>query len=89
MKRRGKIRKRTIVLEGTGLSKGSTVEAAGKRLGVISSTTNQFALAILRIDHLAQALAEDAKIESKAIPVTAMTPDWLISEMKALQNVST
>ncbi len=89
MKRRGKIRKRTLVMSGQGLTKGQAVMAGDKRLGTLTSVSDTNALAILRIDHLAAVLAEATALTSADSPITATVPGWLNEEMEALQNANT
>jgi len=88
MARRGKIRKRTVRLEGQGLEAGQDVHAYGKRLGTITSASDTNALAVLRIDHLRAAVDAGTVITSKDQPVVVHCPDWLNSEMEALANAS-
>ena len=89
MKRRGKIRKRTISITGEGLAKGDIITAGAKRLGQVTSAAQDHALAILRIDHLATALAEAAPLACGEGTVSPTLPDWLKTEMEALQNADT
>jgi len=89
MKRRGKIRKRSVTLSGESLKAGEPVMAGGKRLGFITSTTKTNALAILRIDHLASALGDHIPLTRADIPLEPVLPEWLKSEMEALQNGDT
>lgn len=86
MKRRGKIRKRSAVLEGAGLEKGAPIMAGEKRLGFITSASQTHAIAVLRIDHLAAALAAGTSLCSGDTPLTATLPDWLAAEMEALSQ---
>jgi len=83
MARRGKIRKRTVRLDGAELEAGSIVMADGKRLGTVTSTSNSNALAILRIDHLAAALKAGAQLAVGEQTAQAYCPDWLKTEMEA------
>lgn len=89
MMRRGKIRKRTLILRGEGLTKGDPVLAGERRLGFITSATDISALAILRIDHLSQALIDKAELSSNGAPLEPALPDWVKAEMEALQNADT
>ena len=92
MKRRGKIRKRTVSLLGQAgtLAKGDTVFAGEKRLGYITSASENAALAILRIDHLASVIAEGAPLRTdQDTNLEAITPDWLKQEMEAFINADT
>jgi len=89
MKRRGKIRKRSVTLTGENLKSGEPVMAGSKRLGFITSATETNALAILRIDHLAGALGDQLQLTSADHPLGPVLPDWLKSEMEALENGDT
>ncbi|MEM6900444.1 MAG: hypothetical protein AAF583_11795 [Pseudomonadota bacterium] len=84
MYRRGKIRKRTVVLEGEALEKGMEVRFGKKRLGKITSASDRNALAILRTEVLALALDTGADITVGETPITVPLPDWLKDEMAAL-----
>lgn len=84
MARRGKIRKRTVRLDSTRLETGQDVLADGKRLGTVTSASATNALAILRIDHLANAFEAGAKLSVGKQTATAHCPDWLNAEMEAL-----
>jgi len=76
MMRRGKIRKRTVCLNGENLSKGEAVMAGGKRLGQITSASHANAFAVLRIDHLAEALAQDVLLTSGGTAITPELARW-------------
>lgn len=92
MKRRGKIRKRTVALmsQGGALAKGDAVLAGEKRLGYITSAHKKTALAILRIDHLATAIAGAAPLRAgQDTKLEAIMPDWLKQEMEAFSNADT
>lgn len=90
MKRRGKIRKRTVSLSsgGTGseLIPGDDIQAGDRKLGRITSAAGTMALALVRIDHLAPALASNTPLIAGVATVTPDTPDWLIAEMEALTD---
>lgn len=88
MARRGKIRKRTICLEGKGLEAGQDVQSDGKRLGTVTSTSATNALAIMRIDHLQTAISNGAVLMAGNQPLTPQQPDWLKSEMEVLANAT-
>ncbi|MEO9968829.1 MAG: hypothetical protein ABJG15_03195 [Hyphomonadaceae bacterium] len=88
MARRGKIRKRTVCLDGAGLEAGQDVQADGKRLGTITSASATNALAIMRIDHLQTAINNGAALMVGDQTLTAQVPDWLNSEMEALADAS-
>ncbi len=86
MARRGKIRKRTVRLDGNGLEAGTDIIAGGKRLGTITSASAVNALAVLRIDHLAGALEAGAELKTADATARPHIPDWLTAEMEALVN---
>ncbi|MEM6411517.1 MAG: folate-binding protein [Pseudomonadota bacterium] len=84
MYRRGKIRKRTVILEGEGLEKGMDVRVGKKLIGKVTSASEQNALAILRIDNLAKGLEANTEITAADMVVSVPLPDWLRDEMTAL-----
>ena len=86
MARRGKIRKRTVRLDGSELEVGRDVMASGKRIGTVTSASAVNALAVLRIDHLAAALETGADLMVGEQAATAHLPDWLNDEIKALSD---
>lgn len=83
MKRRGKIRKRTLVITGTGLSIGANLNAGDKRLGEITSATGNVALARLRTDHLMTAKEAGLPLTVDGDPVEISIPSWLPAEVEA------
>lgn len=82
MKRRGKVRKRTLVVTGSGLSVGANVSAGDKRLGEITSTAEKVALARLRTDHLMTAMDDGVPITVDGEPVEMSIPSWLAAEVE-------
>ena len=82
MHRRGKLRKRTVVLEGENLQAGQEVTAGGA-LGEISSASATHALARLRIDRLAKALDEGETLMVGESPVQLVETGWLKDELAA------
>ena len=86
MKRRGKIRKRTLVLTGTGLQKGQVVRTGSKRIGVVTSVHEDIALGLLRTDHLVTAQAAKEQLEVDATPVSVEIPDWLSKELETFSK---
>ena len=89
MKRRGKIRKRTVSFIGPGLSAGQTLRAGDKKIGVITSAAGDAALGRVRIDHLAAARVDDHPVMADDTPLNIPTPDWLLNEMKDIQDANT
>lgn len=80
MYRRGKIRKRTIRLEGAGLAVGEAVKLGDTPLGEVTSASGDIALARVRIDRLGH--AKEVDVGGKPTRVTG--PDWLTGEVEAL-----
>ena len=80
MHRRGKLRKRTIIVEGQNLQKGQSLEGETP-VGEITSTAGNMALAIVRVDRLAKA-GDALTIDGK--PVKILGPDWLKEELAAV-----
>ena len=80
MYRRGKIRKRTIRLEGAGLAPGDAVKLGETPLGEVTSVAGDMALARVRIDRLGHA----GEVEVGGKPARVTGPDWLAGEVEAL-----
>lgn len=76
MKRRGKIRKRTVLLRGDHLSSGDKVMAGENPTGEITSSAGPLALARLRID---RAAGKTLHVSGQEVSLEAS--DWLQSEM--------
>jgi len=85
MKRRGNIRKRTLRLdfETAAPEPGTTVMAGETKLGEITSVSGHHALARLRTDHLAKAMAAGTPLSANEVAATPHIPDWLGAEMAA------
>ena len=83
MKRRGKIRKRTVVLRGEALSAGDKVMVGEAPAGEITSSAGPLALARLRIDR-----AVGQRLTVNEMPVEMDLPDWLGAEIAALTDDS-
>lgn len=80
MYRRGKIRKRTVQLDGTSFSVGDAVKLGDTPLGEITSVSDKIALARLRIDRLGHA----KEVEVAGTPATVTGPHWLDDEVETL-----
>ena len=80
--RRGKLRKRTVVIEGKNLKSGQEV-TAGAPVGEITSATDTHALARLRTDRLAKALQAGETLSVDGQPVQHIKTDWLEEELAA------
>lgn len=89
MYRRGKIRKRTLVIEGAGLAAGDEVRGeSGPAIGQVTSAAGGLALAQLRIDRLAasEELGQALSVGESAVAVRRT--DWLDEEIAALAEAS-
>lgn len=85
MYRRGKIRKRTLVLEGEGLEAGGELRAGeGPALGVVTSAAGGLGLAQLRLDRLAASEALGETLHVNGREVALKRPDWLDGQIAAL-----
>ena len=78
MQHRGTARSRILPVTGPGLVKGSTITCADKTIGEILSVTSINALAILRLDRLADATTP---LLSNAVTVKVQKPDWIKYEV--------
>lgn len=76
MKRRGVIRKRTLLLETDGLApaKGAEIAADGLALGTAMSSAGGRSLALVRLDRLAK--SDPAQIRVEGRPARLSFPDW-------------
>ena len=79
MHRKGRIRRRTLVVEGNGLAPGADLVAANP-VGTVTSVEGRFGLARVRIDRLAQS---EGSLVCNDQPVTLHLPEWLEAEMAA------
>ena len=75
MKRRGKIRKRTVLLKGDQLSPEDKVMIGDMPAGAVTSSAGPLALALLRIDRAAGKLLS---VNNQS--VTIQSPEWLQQE---------
>jgi hypothetical protein len=81
MKRKGEIRRRTLIarFDGEPPPKGTPIAAAGSTLGEVLSGQDGIALALIRLDRLSAARAAGAPIEAGK-PLRIEVPDWLRTE---------
>ncbi len=77
MKRKGEIRKRTLMISGAALQKGAAVKAGEVVIGEVMSVRGERGLALMRIDRLAAARAEGAEIACGGAPVRLESPAYL------------
>ena len=85
MKRRGKIRKRTLPVRGPGVAAEADILAAAP-IGTVTSAEGEAGLALVRTDRLQKALAEGAALTCNGEPVTFDLPDWAAAEIEALAS---
>ncbi len=83
MKRRGKIRKRTLTVHGEALEAGADIFAAAP-VGTITSVEGRAGLALVRTDRLQAALDQSRPLTCNDQPVHFDLPDWAEAEMRAL-----
>lgn len=77
MQHRGTARRRIMVLRAEGhITPGSNVEADGRTVGTVLSATGGTAMAILRIDKVADALRAGNDLSVDGVPVEAEVPAW-------------
>jgi folate-binding protein YgfZ len=77
MKRKGEIRKRTMIVRGGALAKGAAIMAGEGAIGEVMSVRDDEGLALMRIDRLAEARAAHSPLTVAGGPVTAEAPAYL------------
>ncbi len=79
MKRKGEIRKRTVIgeFDGPAPEKGAAIIAGDITLGQILSTADTTALALIRLDRWGKAKAAGANIECEGLSLRLRVPDYL------------
>lgn len=78
MKHRGTARRRvvTVSAEGPLPATGTEITANGKPVGTLGTVCGNTALAIVRIDRIADALASDTPLLAENVTVTVALPAW-------------
>ncbi|CVI55777.1 folate-binding protein YgfZ [Agrobacterium leguminum] len=78
MKHRGTARRRvvTVSAEGALAASGTEITADGKPVGTLGTVSGNRALAIVRIDRIADALASGTPLLAETVPVTVALPAW-------------
>lgn len=78
MKHRGTARRRvvTVSAEGALPASGTEITADGKPVGTLGTVCGDRALAIVRIDRIADALASGTSLLAATVPVTVALPAW-------------
>lgn len=77
MKRKGEIRKRSLIVRGESLAAASPVTADGNSIGQVLSARGGTGIAMLRLDRLAEARAAGAAILAGGAPVLIDVPAYL------------
>lgn len=85
MQHRGTARSRFVQLrhDGPALPPGTEVAAGGRALGRTGSATDGTALALLRLDRVAEAQAAGEPITAGGAPVTVVLPAWVTFTLPA------
>lgn len=78
MKHRGTARRRVVTVSAGGAlpASGTEITADGKPVGTLGTVCGNRALAIVRIDRIADALASGTPLLAKTVPVTVALPAW-------------
>jgi len=77
MQHRGTARRRIMVLRADShITPGANVEAGGKTIGTVLSSADTVAMAMIRIDRLADALRADLQPTADGVAVSAEVPAW-------------
>ncbi len=77
MKRKGEVRKRTLVVRGPALGAGESVMAGDLSLGEVLSFRGPAGLALIRVDRLAEARSAGVQPTVAGAAVTVEQPDYL------------
>lgn len=84
MHRRGKVRRRTVYLQGDELTQGKSLGNENS-IGEVTSVAGQHGLAQVRTDRLAKLLREQKSILVDGAPVELHLPGWMQEEMEAME----
>lgn len=84
MHRRGKVRRRTVRIEGDQLNLGTSL-GNDNVIGNITSVAGHHALAQVRTDRLAKLMQEEKPVLVDGAPVSLDLPEWLKEEIKAME----
>ena len=71
---------------GDALAPGTEIAAGGRRIGEIKSVAGQQALALLRIDRAAKAMAGREAITADGVTLSLSVPDWAGFDLAPLQE---
>ncbi|AGA65132.1 Folate-dependent protein, Fe/S cluster synthesis/repair in oxidative stress [Liberibacter crescens BT-1] len=78
MKHRNAARKRPVIVTGTQKlpPRGTPIFADGKQVGILGTVIGNKGLAIVRIDHVSEALVSDKPILANNLKLTMALPEW-------------
>jgi hypothetical protein len=78
MEHRGTARSRAVPVryDGTAPAAGAAVTAGDRQVGTVGSAAAGRALALLRLDRVAEAMARDEPLLAGGIPIHLVKPDW-------------
>jgi folate-binding protein YgfZ len=77
MQNRGNVRKRVVPIEGEGpLASGAEIKAGTAAIGTVGSVSGRSALALLRLDRAAEAMAKGQNLTADGVAITLRKPDW-------------
>ena len=79
MKHRATARKRFVIAESTGAlpPPGTALDAQGREIGTLATGMDGRALALVRLDRLAEAMEAGAEISAAGVKTILHKPDWL------------
>ena len=77
MQNRANVRKRVVPVEGEApLDVGAEIKAGAAAIGTVGSVAGRQALALLRLDRAAEAMAKGQALTAGGVAITLRKPDW-------------
>jgi tRNA-modifying protein YgfZ len=77
MQNRANVRKRVVPIQGEApLASGAEVTAGTAAIGTVGSVSGRSALALLRLDRAAEAMAKGQNLTADGVAITLRKPDW-------------
>jgi len=78
MEHRGTARTRAVPIryDGAAPQTGAAIIAGERQVGTLGSTANGRGLALLRLDRVAEAMAEGAVLTAAGVPIRPVKPEW-------------
>jgi folate-binding Fe-S cluster repair protein YgfZ len=78
MEHRGTARSRAVPVryDGAALAAGAAVMAGGRQVGTIGSAAAGHAVALLRLDRVAEAMSRHEPLAAGGVPIHVVKPDW-------------